>query len=126
IDFAVALHVVRQLRHRFFMFSLGAEEHSHERANAVHVWMLLYDLLHHLCCCIGLSRVIKRERSERSDKRILRFTRIVELTESFVKLAHVHVNESAIETRNYVCGRIESDQSIIRTQRAAVLAVESM
>ena len=57
--------------------------------------------LHHFRW-VCLPRVVKSQRFESANQRIVGFAGIVELSKNFVKLAHVHVDECAIVARDDV------------------------
>ncbi len=51
---------------------------------------------------------------------------MIELPKRLVKVAHVHVNQRAIEARDNMGRRIQTHQAIITAQRSTILAIETM
>src|SRR5689334_9039799 len=88
--------------------------------------MLVHHILHQFSCGICLSSVIQPECAKCPYERIVWFLSVVELLGCFIKLPHVHVNKRATITRHHMSSGIQTDESIIATQRSTILTIESM
>jgi len=93
------------------MLALRTQKHRHERPNAVHVWMLLNNVLHQLGCGIRLPGVVQPERTKRSHEGIVsialtQWGRVDYLvnTAGFGRVAAVHeMTEQAWDSVIAVC-----------------------